>query len=85
MPRVLLAKIKSGPSPDFYTWTAVAVLRKEIDGWLASLCLLSGVKIKKVKKKKKNVTHRSFSRPKTSDDKPALPNFSHFAFMRVIN
>lgn len=42
----------------------------EIDHWLAGLWLLSSVKIK-------NIRHRSLSRPKTSDNKLALPNFSH--------
>lgn len=77
MPRVFLAKIKSGPSPGFYTWTIVAVLLMEIDRWLAGLWLLSHVKMK-------NIRHRSFSCPRTSDNKCALPNFSHSALMTVI-
>lgn len=77
MPRVFLAKIKSGPSPDFYTWTIVAVLQMEIDRWLASLWLLSRVKMRSIRL-------RSFSCPRTSDSKRTLPDFSHFALMRAI-
>lgn len=78
LPRVFLAKIKFGSSPDFYTWTTVAAVQMEIDCWLAGLWLLTSVKIK-------NIMHRSFSCPKTSDNKLALPNFSHSAIMKVIS
>lgn len=74
---MFLAKIKPGPSPDFYTWKTVAALQMEIDYWLAGLWLLSSVKIK-------NIRHRSFSCPKTSDIKLALLNFLHSAIMSYL-